>query len=67
MSSCVAGYHVVDVDFISRSYTKGQSGMLLETLAYIKFYLQKFSEFISNFQGNMFLVTIVQEFGEVLY
>ena len=37
--SSVAGYHLVDVDFISRSYTKGQSGMLLETLTCIKLIL----------------------------
>ena len=64
MSSCVAGYHLVDVDFIARSYTEGQSGMLLETFACVKLILStKMLRVYLKHSGKYVLVTIVQEFG----
>ena len=64
MSSCVAGYHLVDVNFISSSYTKGQSGMLLETLACNKlFFYAKILRIYLKHSGKYVLETIVQEFG----
>ena len=67
MSSWVAGYHVVDVDFISRAYTKGQSGTPLETLACNKLISStKMVRIYFKHSGKYVLVTIVQEFGKVI-
>ena len=55
---------LVDVDYISNSYTKGQSEMILETLACFKFILFiKMLRMFLKHSGKYVLETIVQEFG----